>query len=266
MPDETQRPHEAEPQPEYDPPQAEDMPDPSGPVGTAPAIETGQDNSDRDLKTGFAEVDADATLARVRELPITTWSYLEDDPAVRHIGPMAQDFAAAFAVGEDDRHIHTVDANGVALAAIQALAARLERAEAGLGLSKGRAEAARYEPPHVEELERDETAAASPGGAVTSPPSDRNVKRDFAEVDVEATLAAVRGLPITTWSYREDDPAVPHIGPMAQDFAVAFGVGDDDRRIHTVDANGVALAAIQALAARLEAAEARIAELTAVHS
>jgi hypothetical protein len=37
------------------------------------------------------------------------------------MGPMAQDFRAAFGVGEDDRHISTVDAEGVALAAIQGL-------------------------------------------------------------------------------------------------------------------------------------------------
>ena len=41
--------------------------------------------------------------------------------SIRHIGPMAQDFYAAFGVGEDDRHISTVDADGVALAAIQGL-------------------------------------------------------------------------------------------------------------------------------------------------
>jgi hypothetical protein len=40
---------------------------------------------------------------------------------VRHIGVMAQDFAAAFSVGEDERHISTVDADGVAIAAIQGL-------------------------------------------------------------------------------------------------------------------------------------------------
>jgi hypothetical protein len=51
---------------------------------------------------------------------------------VRHVGPRAQDFAAAFGVGEDDRHIHVVDASGVALAAIQALAARLAEAEANI--------------------------------------------------------------------------------------------------------------------------------------
>jgi len=37
------------------------------------------------------------------------------------VGPTAQDFRAAFGLGEDDRHISTVDSEGVALAAIQAL-------------------------------------------------------------------------------------------------------------------------------------------------
>jgi hypothetical protein len=37
------------------------------------------------------------------------------------------------------------------------------------------------------------------------------------------------------------------MGPMAQDFRAAFELGSDDKRISTVDADGVALAAIQAL-------------------
>jgi hypothetical protein len=82
---------------------------------------TGATVSDRNLKTGFAPVDVRAILARVAALPITTWSYKGDDPGIRHLGPMAQDFAAAFQVGADDRHIHMVDASGVALSAIQAL-------------------------------------------------------------------------------------------------------------------------------------------------
>src|SRR5215216_1770278 len=61
-------------------------------------------SSDRRKKTGFAVVDTTEVLERVAELPITTWSYLSQDPAVRHIGPMAQDFHAAFEVGEDDTH------------------------------------------------------------------------------------------------------------------------------------------------------------------
>jgi hypothetical protein len=65
-------------------------------------------------------------LNRVRELPISTWNYTSDDPAVRHIGPMAQDFAALFGVGADDRHIHPLDSQGVALAAIQGLLGEVE--------------------------------------------------------------------------------------------------------------------------------------------
>jgi endosialidase-like protein len=77
--------------------------------------------SDRALKTGLAAVDPEAVLAQVAQLPIATWSYTFDDPAIRHIGPMAQDFAATFGVGENDRTIHPLDGQGVAFAAIQAL-------------------------------------------------------------------------------------------------------------------------------------------------
>lgn len=64
-------------------------------------------------------------LAGVESLPMTTWSY-KTEPGVRHVGPMAQDFHAAFNVGEDDRHIAEVDESGVALAAIQGLNQKLE--------------------------------------------------------------------------------------------------------------------------------------------
>ena len=90
------------------------------------------DESDRALKTGFAPVDPQAILARVVQLPLTTWSYRTDPATVRHLGPMAQDFAAAFEVGTDDRHIHSVDASGVALAAIQGLAQLIEAQRAEL--------------------------------------------------------------------------------------------------------------------------------------
>lgn len=83
--------------------------------------------SDRALKANVGSVDPADMLARVRELPIATWNYTSDDPAIRHIGPMAQDFAALFGVGADDRHIHPLDGQGVALAAIQGLAEELER-------------------------------------------------------------------------------------------------------------------------------------------
>jgi trimeric autotransporter adhesin len=87
--------------------------------------------SDRRLKTAIAPVDAGAILERLLATPIATWSY-RAQAGVRHIGPMAQDFAASFAVGENDTTISTVDADGVALAAIQGLDAKLERENAQL--------------------------------------------------------------------------------------------------------------------------------------
>src|SRR6185369_1636341 len=82
--------------------------------------------SDRNAKQDIVAVDPDRLLERVIALPISEWSY-KTDPSVRHIGPMAQDFRAAFATGSDDKCIPTVDENGVALAAIQALYRRVER-------------------------------------------------------------------------------------------------------------------------------------------
>jgi len=87
-------------------------------------------SSDRNLKEGFAPIDPRAILARVATLPIETWSY-KGDPA-RHLGPMAQDFAAAFRLGVDDRHIFPLDAGGVALAAIQGLHALVQAQDARL--------------------------------------------------------------------------------------------------------------------------------------
>ena len=76
--------------------------------------------SDRALKADVEPLDADELLRSVEALPIASWSYLGE--STRHIGPMAQDFAAAFSVGADDRRIHIVDGMGVGLATIQALA------------------------------------------------------------------------------------------------------------------------------------------------
>jgi hypothetical protein len=76
--------------------------------------------SDRAQKSGFAPVDRRAILDRLARLPLTTWHYT-NEPTVRHLGPVAQDFKTAFNLGSDDQHIATVDADGVALASIQAL-------------------------------------------------------------------------------------------------------------------------------------------------
>jgi hypothetical protein len=76
--------------------------------------------SDRNVKTNIAPLDDATVLAKVAQLPISRWSY-KSEHGVRHVGPMAQDFYAAFGVGEDDKHITSIDEDGVALAAIKAL-------------------------------------------------------------------------------------------------------------------------------------------------
>jgi hypothetical protein len=76
--------------------------------------------SDRHVKTAIVPLDDASILARVARLPVSEWSY-RSEHGVRHLGPMAQDFYAAFRVGEDDRHISSIDEDGVALAAIKAL-------------------------------------------------------------------------------------------------------------------------------------------------
>ncbi|HZO95519.1 MAG TPA: tail fiber domain-containing protein [Candidatus Baltobacteraceae bacterium] len=88
--------------------------------------------SDRDAKTDIVPLDDAAVLEKVAALPISRWSY-RTERGVRHIGPMAQDFYSAFAVGEDDRHITSIDEDGVALAAIQALRRENQALHARLG-------------------------------------------------------------------------------------------------------------------------------------
>ncbi len=84
--------------------------------------------SDRAAKDTFEDVDTRSVLDRVVALPMTTWHYHDQDKLIRHMGPVAQDFRLAFKLGEDDRHISGVDADGVALAAIQGLNTKLDDA------------------------------------------------------------------------------------------------------------------------------------------
>jgi hypothetical protein len=102
--------------------------------------------------------------------------------------------------------------------------------------------------------------------ASVCPDSDVNLKTDFGSVDPNAVLDRLVALPISTWSYKAESSDVKHIGPMAQDFMAAFGVGGSDRAIAKVDADGVAFAAIHALHAWLEALEAQNARLERVLS
>lgn len=101
-------------------------------VGSAYCDGTGwYPSSDRNIKTGFEAVSAGIVLDKVAALPITRWHYTNDLSAA-HIGPMAQDFYAAFDIGPDDKHIGPIDEGGVALAAIQGLNQKLESDNAKL--------------------------------------------------------------------------------------------------------------------------------------
>ena len=122
-----------------------------------------------------------------------------------------------------------------------------------------------------------------PGGDVTSvgdisalshtTTSDVNMKEDFEVVDPLAVLDKVIDMPVTQWRFKSEvDPeGKRHIGPMAQDFYAAFGLGTDDKHISTTDINGVTMAAIQGLNQKVEskddeidALKARIAKLEAL--
>jgi Chaperone of endosialidase len=87
--------------------------------------------------------------------------------------------------------------------------------------------------------------------------SDRAAKREFTPVNVSDVLRKVVALPLSTWSYLAEDANIRHMGPMAQDFRKAFGLGYDDKTMNNVDARGVAFAAIQGLNKKLEIEEAK---------
>jgi hypothetical protein len=99
------------------------------------------------------------------------------------------------------------------------------------------------------------------GGSSWNTISDRNAKENFAPVDGVEVLELLDDVEITAWNYKTQDESIRHIGPMAQDFYSAFGLGEDDKRINTVDADGVALAAIKGLKEIVKEKDAQIADL-----
>ncbi len=83
--------------------------------------------SDRNAKENFTPLDTEMVLAKIAAMPVTEWNYKDDGADKKHIGPVAQDFSAAFGLnGGDDTHISIVDEGGVALAAIKGLNQKVE--------------------------------------------------------------------------------------------------------------------------------------------
>ncbi|MDZ7730391.1 MAG: tail fiber domain-containing protein [Natrialbaceae archaeon] len=92
--------------------------------------------------------------------------------------------------------------------------------------------------------------------------STRTAKTDLEPVDPEAILEHVRSLPVYTWHFRDVDDG-RHVGPMAEDFHEAFELDQPGDTIASVDADGIAMAAIQGLLARQECEHQRLADVVA---
>jgi len=93
--------------------------------------------SSRTLKTAFAAVDPAEVLTKLADLPVASWRYKSEEESARHIGPFAEDFQRLFGLG-DGETISMVDAQGVALAAIQGLKESLDAKDAELSAVRNR--------------------------------------------------------------------------------------------------------------------------------
>jgi trimeric autotransporter adhesin len=100
------------------------------------------------------------------------------------------------------------------------------------------------------------TASLSNGGTWTNA-SSRSYKENFSAVNGLDILSRLIKLPIMTWDYKGSEEGL-HMGPVAEDFKASFGLAGDGKSISTVDADGIALAAIQGLNAKLEAENATL--------
>lgn len=97
-----------------------------------------------------------------------------------------------------------------------------------------------------------------PNASAWSSLSDVNSKENFRDLEGDDVLDRIARMPVSEWNYKAEGAAIRHMGPTAQDFHAAFGLGEDALRISTIDADGVALAAVRALEARTRDANERL--------
>jgi hypothetical protein len=88
--------------------------------------------SSRFAKTGFTQVDALDVLEKVTSLPISEWNFIDEQNGRRHIGPMAEDFNAAFGLNNPSSPISLIDANGITLAGLKGLYEVVQRKQAAI--------------------------------------------------------------------------------------------------------------------------------------
>jgi hypothetical protein len=91
--------------------------------------------------------------------------------------------------------------------------------------------------------------------------STRTAKENFAPADGRLLLAKLEKMPISSWNYRGAPASERHLGPVAEDFHAAFGLGRSDRYIAPTDEAGIALATVKALQQELHARDAELAHL-----
>jgi len=111
----------------------------------------------------------------------------------------------------------------------------------------------------IREFDLDKAGNLTIAGTLTES-SSVHLKENFEDVDASEILAKLKTLPITRWNFKTN-PEVKRVGPMAQDFAKAFGLGNDDTKIATLDVGGIALAAIKGLSESIDKRDTEIASL-----
>ena len=91
--------------------------------------------------------------------------------------------------------------------------------------------------------------------------SSRANKKNIQSIDTHNVLEQLTALPIHQWTYKHEAQDVKHMGPMAEDFYQTFKLGTTSKGISSLDASGIAMAAIQALSLKLDEKDQRIAKL-----
>jgi hypothetical protein len=99
------------------------------------------------------------------------------------------------------------------------------------------------------------------GSGVFNCTSSRYTKQNFLAVNGEDVLARLRNVPVTTWNYISEGAESKHMGPMAEDFYQAFGLGTSNTAIGVQDLAGVSLAAVKSLDARTAQLQQRTMEV-----
>ncbi|MBK8501374.1 MAG: hypothetical protein IPL46_03740 [Saprospiraceae bacterium] len=97
------------------------------------------------------------------------------------------------------------------------------------------------------------------GGAWTNG-SSKSIKHTFRAVNSALVLQKLSSLDLTLWNYKKSDEG-QHLGPVAEEFGQTFGLGENDAYISTIDADGVALAALKELIIKIENQNQTIQEL-----